>query len=91
MTTIKCAAGCGNDVEVIPGDEGMDHLCDTCAPEQCKRASCTRREEQMRARIAELEDALRVSRDELNSVLNGKYSGNAYQAIAKIKEVLGGE
>lgn len=35
-------------------------------------------------RIAELEAVLRECRKELNGVLNGKYSGNADRAIAKI-------
>ena len=39
-------------------------------------------------RVAELEAVLRECRDELNGVLNGKYSGNADKAIAKIDEVL---
>ena len=39
-------------------------------------------------RIAELEAVLRECRKELNGVLNGKYSGNADRAIAKIDEVL---
>lgn len=44
--------------------------------------------EQKTARIAELEAVLRECRKELNGVLNGKYSGNADRAIAKIDEVL---
>lgn len=39
-------------------------------------------------RVAELEAVLRECREELNGVLNGKYSGNADKAIAKIDEVL---
>lgn len=39
-------------------------------------------------RVAELEAVLRECRKELNGVLNGKYSGNADRAIAKIDEVL---
>ena len=69
MTTIKCA-GCGNDVEVRPGDEGMDHLCDTCVPEQMENfpyigdlpcstwtteSDLQTENERLRKRIAELE------------------------------------
>ena len=61
--------------------------------EQCKRAACTRREEQMRARIAELEGALREAKDTIKW-MNGCSSPAQDcidEAIAKIKEVLGGE
>ncbi len=43
--TIKCAAGCGNDVPVMAKDEGYDHICKNCgvtytyAAEDCMSAA----------------------------------------------------